>query len=123
MNVLLWLFQSLLAVAFLAVAGLKIVRSRERLASVFGWVEDFPDAVVKGTGLLDGLVGLGLVLPAATGIAPVLVPWAAVGGVLLAGGGAVVHLRRSETAQVGGNLVWVVLLLVIAWGRFGAYAF
>lgn len=120
---LLWVFQSLLAVAFLAVGAMKLVRSRERLASVFGWVEDFPDAVVKGTGVLDALVGLGLVLPAATDIAPVLVPWAALGGVALAGGGSLIHLRRSETGQAAGNVLWVVLLLVIAASRFGPYSF
>lgn len=123
MNVLLWVFQALLAVAFVVVGAMKILRSRERLASVFGWVADFPDVVVKGTGVLDALVGLGLVLPGATDIAAGLVPWAAIGGIALAGGGVVVHLRRSETSQAVGNLLWILLLLVIAWGRFGPYSF
>lgn len=123
MNVLLWVFQSLLAAAFLAVGGMKIVRDRAALAAVFGWVEQFSDTSVKIIGLLDILVGLGLVLPGAVDIAPGLVPWAAVGGLALTGGGVVVHLRRSETSLAAGNLLYIALLVVVAWGRFGPYQF
>ena len=123
MNVLLWVFQSLLAAAFLVVGVMKIVRDRSRLAEVFGWVAQFSDVSVKTLGVLDALVGLGLILPGATDIAPVLVPWAALGGIALAGGGAVVHLRRSETSLAAGNLLYIALLAVVAWGRFGPYQF
>ncbi|GHB59065.1 hypothetical protein GCM10010306_060710 [Streptomyces umbrinus] len=123
MNVLLWVFQSLLAAAFVAVGGMKIVRSRAELAETFGWVAQFSDTSVKIIGLLDVLVGLGLILPGATDIAPVLVPWAALGGVALAGGGSVVHLRRSETQLAAVNLVYIALLVAIAWGRFGPFQF
>lgn len=123
MNILLWVFQSLLAAAFLGVGGMKIVRDRAELAAVFGWVEQFSDASVKIIGLLDALVSLGLILPGATDIAPSLVPWAALGGVALAGGGVVVHLRRSETSLAAGNLLYIALLVVVACGRFGPYRF
>ena len=122
-NVLLWVFQSLLAAAFLAVGGMKIVRDRAELAAAFGWVEQFSDASVKIIGLLDALVGLGLILPGAFDIAPSLAPWAAVGGLALAGGGIVVHLRRSETSLAAGNLLYIALLAVVAWGRFGPHQF
>lgn len=123
LNVLLWVFQSLLAVAFLVVGGMKIVRNRAELAQVFGWVEQFSDPSVKIIGLLDSLVGLGLILPSATDIAPILVPWAALGGVALAVGGSVVHLRRSETSLAALNLLYIALLITVAWGRFGPYQF
>ncbi|MFI1711463.1 DoxX family protein [Streptomyces griseoruber] len=122
-NILLWVVQSLLAVAFLAVGAMKIFRNRTELAATFGWVEQFSDPSVKAIGALDALVGLGLVLPGVTNIAPALVPWAALGGIALAGGGSVVHLRRSETQLAAVNVVYIALLALVAWGRFGPYAF
>ncbi|MET7481136.1 DoxX family protein [Streptomyces sp. NPDC005648] len=123
MNVFLWIVQSLLTAAFLAVGAMKIFTDKKKLASTFGWVEQFSDPAVKAIGALDALVGLGLILPGATDIAPVLVPWAALGGIALAGGGSVVHLRRSETPLAAVNLIYIALLALVAWGRFGPYAF
>ncbi|WP_329343409.1 DoxX family protein [Streptomyces sp. NBC_01352] len=123
MNVLLWIVQSLLAVVFVALGTMKFVRTRAQLASVFAWVEQFSDATVKAIGLLEIMVGLGLIIPAVVNIAPVLVPLAAVGGALLAIGGSVVHLRRSETLPAAINLVYIALLALIVWGRFGPYQF
>ncbi|GGN39320.1 DoxX family protein [Streptomyces fuscichromogenes] len=123
MNLLLWILQSLVAAVFLAVGTMKLVRNRVQLASVFGWVGQASDTFVKISGVLDTLVGLGLVLPGATGIAPVLVPCAALGGLAIMTGGTAIHLRRSETSDAVGNLVTIVLLAVIVWGRFGPYRF
>ena len=123
MNILLWIIQSLLAVGFVVLGAMKLVRTRAQLASTFAWVGQFSDSSVKVIGLLEVLAGLGLLLPAAVNIAPVLVPLAAVGGLALAVGGSAVHLRRSETALAAGNLVFIVPLAVIAWGRFGPYQF
>lgn len=62
---------------------------------------------------------LGLVLPALTGVAPLLTPVAASGLVLLMIGAAIIHTRRREW----GSLTPVVLLgamaAVVAWGWFG----
>jgi len=66
---------------------------------------------------------MGLILPALTGIAPVLTPLAAVGiGALMAGAG-VVHFRRREFAFIGVIAVLFAAALFVAWGRFGLYAF
>ncbi|WP_322755360.1 hypothetical protein [Frankia sp. Cas3] len=46
-----------------------------------------------------------------------------VGGLTLVVGGSVVHLRRSETPAAAFNVVFLVLLGAIAWGRFGPYRF
>ncbi|WP_173086730.1 DoxX family protein [Phytohabitans rumicis] len=66
---------------------------------------------------------MGLLLPGALNIVPVLVPLAAVGGLALVLGGSVVHLRRSERAAAAVNLVYIALLVLVAWGRFGPYQF
>jgi len=61
-------------------------------------------------------------VPAALDIAPVLVPLAAVGPVLLMVGAAITHARRKEGQPIVMNLVLIVLAGVVAWGRFGPYS-
>ncbi|HKS99596.1 MAG TPA: DoxX family protein [Rugosimonospora sp.] len=123
MTVFLWIVQSLLAVLFQTVGTMKLLRTRAQLAPIFAWVEGFSDNVVKGLGILEILAGVGLVLPAAVNVAPVLVPLAALGGLALAAGGSVVHLRRKETPAAAINLIFITLLALVAWGRFGPYHF
>ena len=63
------------------------------------------------------------VLPAAVHIAPILVPLAAIGLVLVMVGAAVVHTRRNEPMNVAVNVVLIALAVFVAWGRFGPYSF
>ncbi|MFD8707246.1 DoxX family protein [Kitasatospora sp. NPDC059648] len=123
MNTFIWIVQGVLAVVFAATAIMKLAMPREKLITVFAWVEQFPDATVKAIGALELLVGLGLILPSAVNIAPGLVPWAAVGGLALALGGTAVHLRRSEAPIAAVNIVFIAGLVLIAWGRFGPHHF
>jgi uncharacterized membrane protein YphA (DoxX/SURF4 family) len=123
-NVVLWIVAGLLAVAFLAAGAMKMTRSKEQLASSgLAWVEDFSPGMVKLIGLLEFLAAIGLVLPAALDIVPVLVPLAALGLVLMMIGAAVVHVRRKEIPGMMPSLVLLVLAAVVAWGRFGPYSF
>lgn len=123
-NILLWVVAGLLALAFLAAGGMKLAQPKEKLAeSGLAWVEDFSAGAVKGIGAVEVLGALGLVLPAVTGIAPVLVPLAATGLALTMVGAAVVHVRRGETQMVVVNVVLLLLAAFVAWGRFGPHAF
>lgn len=61
----------------------------------------------------------GLIFPAITHIAEVLVPLAAVGLVLVMVGAVVVHARRNEPANIMVNLVLSAMALFAAWGRLG----
>ncbi|WP_307834118.1 DoxX family protein [Paractinoplanes lichenicola] len=63
------------------------------------------------------LAAVGLVLPAALDIVPVLVPLAAVGLVLLMAGAAIVHLRRGESKPIIVNLLFLALAATVAIGR------
>ena len=58
----------------------------------------------------------------AESIATVFVPLAAVGLILLMIGAAITHGRRKEYPFVAGNVVLIVLALIVAWARFGAYS-
>jgi len=123
-NIALWIVQGLLALVFGASGVVKATRDRKRLFDDgITWVEDFPASAVRAIGVLEILAAVGLVLPAVTGIAPVLTPLAAVGIALLMAGAAVVHGRRGEIAFLGVIAVLFVAAAFVAWGRFGPYAF
>jgi hypothetical protein len=66
---------------------------------------------------------VGLILPAAVDIAPVLVPVTAVCWVLLMVGAMTTHGRRREFKLVVLNLIYLALAAFLAWGRFGPGSF
>lgn len=124
MNIALWIIAGLLAGAFLAGGVMKLIRAREELvASGFRAFEDFDAGTVKVIGALEVLAAVGLVLPAAIDVAPVLVPLAAVGLALLMAGATITHLRRHEGQAVVVTVALLVLAVLVAWGRFGPEAF
>ena len=123
MNVVLWIIAGLLALAFLGAGLTKLIQPEEKLAATMGWVDDFSPGTVKLIGALEVLAAIGLVLPAALDVVPVLVPLAAVGLGALMVGAAITHARRREVPMIAVNVVLLVLAVVVAWGRFGAWSF
>ncbi|MFD9701025.1 DoxX family protein [Lentzea sp. NPDC059081] len=120
MNIALWVVQGLLAAAYLAAGGMKIVQPREQMVASgrFEWAKDMTDAGVKGIGVVEVLGALGLVLPWLTGIAPVLTPIAAVGLVIVQVLAARVHVKYGETKSLPVNVVLLLLAAFVAVGRF-----
>lgn len=115
MNITLWIVAGLLALAFLGAGTMKVVRTREQLAaSGLAWTEDFSAGMVKTIGVLEILGALGLILPAVTGILPVLVPLSALGLALTMIGAIITHRRRREAF-----LPPVVLLALAAFVAIG----
>jgi hypothetical protein len=124
MNIVLWIISALLAIFFLAVGSMKLTRSKESLAaSGLAWTQDFSAGTVKLIGALEALAAIGLILPALSGVAQVLVPLAASGLVLLMAGAAITHARRNEPQMIVFNVALLILAAVVAWGRFGPYSF
>jgi uncharacterized membrane protein YphA (DoxX/SURF4 family) len=124
MNLALWIIAGLLAVVFLASGAMKLIQPKEKLvASGMAVLDDFSAGAVKAIGTLEILAGVGLIVPAALDIAPVLVPLAAVGVVLLMIGATLVCLRRHETRAIVVNLAVLALAVLVAWGRFGPQSF
>ncbi|MDT9681185.1 DoxX family protein [Streptomyces sp. TRM76323] len=125
MNLALWITTGLLAFVCL-VGSAKMFVPKEKLVGMGAsaqWVEDFSPGALKAIGAVELLAAAALVLPAALGIAPVLVPWAATGLVLLFAGAATMRLRRGERATVAGDLLYLALSAFAAWGRFGPEPF
>ncbi len=122
MNVVLWIIQGLLAAVFLAAGVMKLTTPREKLATTLDWVGDVPQPGVRAIATLELLAAIGLILPAALKIAPVLTPLAALGLVVLMLGAAALHVRRKEPQGIAVAVVLLVLAAIVAWGRFGPYS-
>ncbi|GAA1323847.1 DoxX family protein [Pseudonocardia xinjiangensis] len=119
MNVVAWILQIVLAVAFLGSGVMKVVRPKPALVSAgMGYAEDFSDGAIKAIGALEIVGAVGLILPWVLDVAPVLTPIAAVGLALVMAGAVVVHIRRKE--QFVPALVLGVLSLVLAVLRFAS---
>jgi uncharacterized membrane protein YphA (DoxX/SURF4 family) len=126
MNIALWIVAGLLAVAFTAGGTSLLLMPRERyraLGPSQHWIDDFGDGHVKfiGTVKLIGIVGL--ILPGALGVLPVLTPLAACGMVMFMTGAATTRFRRSEWKHLGPDLVYLSLFAFVAWGRFDLQPF
>jgi len=114
MNIALWFVQGLLCVAFLGSGGLKVFAYRKYLESVGGKL-GLSKGLVTFIGISELAGALGIILPMATGIAPILTTLAAVGlGIimLLATG---FHLKRKEPAYA--TLALLILAGFVAVGR------
>ncbi|MBP2703219.1 DoxX family protein [Microbispora sp. RL4-1S] len=121
MNVFLWIVQAIVA-GLLALSGLgKLAQPKDRLAGRYPWVRDMSSATVWLIGVLELLGAIGLIAPAATGVATVLTPIAATGIAVMMIFAAGLHLRRREPSGVAVTTVLIVLAALVAWGRFGPY--
>lgn len=120
MDIALWIVAGLLAVAYVAGGGGKIVIPKDKIYA-FGatahWVEDVSATTVKGIGVLEVLGAVGLILPAAVDVMPFLVPVAAGCLGLIMIGAALTRIRRREYRYLAGDLVYLGLLIFLAVGR------
>jgi uncharacterized membrane protein len=122
MNVVLWIVQAILAVAFVLAGVMKSTQPKEKLQPNLPWVEDFSLGTIRLIGVAELLGGIGLILPAVTGIAPILTPIAASCLALVMVLAAITHIRRKELSGVAVNAILLVLTVFVAWGRFGPYS-
>jgi uncharacterized membrane protein YphA (DoxX/SURF4 family) len=124
-NLALWIIAGLLAAVFLLAGANKLLIPQQKLAKApgGGWVNDFSPAFVKSLGAVEIVGAVGLILPAALDIAPVLVPLAAVGLATIMVGAAIVTSRRQEFKHMLLNLVYLALIVFVAVNRFGPQSF
>jgi MYXO-CTERM domain-containing protein len=115
MNVLLWIVQILLGAGFVVSGIGKFAELSPAMRKHQAYREDFTGAQIKAIGAIEVLGGIGVILPWATGIAPVLTPLAAAGLGLIMIGAALVHRRRKEPFAV--NLVLLAMAVIVVAGR------
>jgi putative oxidoreductase len=112
MNILLWVLQVLLALAFFAHGCLFLFPpaaiAEQMNATLPRWFQLF-------LGIAEVLAAVGLTIPAFTRIQPRLVSWAAVGIMIVMISATVFHVMRGEVSSA----ITTVVLLAIA--TFVAY--
>ena len=112
MNIVLWILQVLLALAFLAHGGMFLFPpphiAAMMNASLPRWFQLF-------LGVAEIAAGLGLTLPGLTRIKPWLVVWAAVGIMIVMVSATVWHVIRGEISSA------VVTFVLLAMATFVAY--
>jgi putative oxidoreductase len=113
----LWVVQGLLGAMFLAIGAMKVTQPIPVLANTLGWPAAVPAPLVRVIGLAELLGGLGLILPAATGVKPMLTPLAGVGLAMVTLLAAIFHIRRGELGALPLPLVLGGLAAFVAWGR------
>src|ERR1700748_3666932 len=103
MNLALWIVAGVFAASFAGSGVLKLLVPKEELVSAGqGLVQHVTPTNIRLIGVVEVLGAAGLILPAVTHIAPILVPLAAVGLVLVMGGAATLHARRRDAVDIAG---------------------
>ena len=122
MNILLWILAFALAAVFAGSGAVKLMSTRDRQIDRTPYVEDFPQNVIRGIGVLEILGAAGLLIPALTGIATILVPMSAAGLAITMVFAALVHIRRGDGARAAlPSIVLAICSVAVAWSRFGPY--
>jgi hypothetical protein len=123
-NLALWIIAGLLAAGFLVAGTTKLLIPQEKLANApgGGWVNDFSAGFVKALGAVEIFGAIGLILPAALDIAPVLVPLAATGLATIMVGAVITRIRRHEFTPMPLDLIYLASAVFVAWGRFGPWS-
>ncbi len=125
MDTTLWIATGLLALVAWTGGFTKTFIPKEKLESHEGaaWTRAFPRGFVKTLGMLELLAAVGLILPAVVDIAPVMVPITATCWIALMIGAMITHGRLGQFKLVMVNIVYLVLAVFIAVGRFGPESF
>ncbi|EGI77644.1 DoxX family protein [Hylemonella gracilis] len=116
LNIVLWLIQGLLAIFFVYAGYTKLATPAVELARMMPWTAELP-SLVPVTGIADLLGGLGIFLPTLTRIRPRLTALAALGLLVLQGLAMGFHAVRGEMAVLPMNIVLILLVAVVLWGR------
>jgi putative oxidoreductase len=118
MNIALWIVQGLLALMFLFAGISKAFLPLQTVKKNFSWANSLPAGLTRFIGISELLGGLGLILPAMTGILPWLTIAAGIGLVLVMISAAGFHTSRREFPSIGLNLVLLLLALFVVIGRW-----
>jgi hypothetical protein len=115
MNILLWVLQVLLALAFFAHGGLLLFPpaavAEQMNASLSRWFQLF-------LGVAEILAAVGLTLPALTRIQPWLVSWAAAGIMIVMICATAFHVARGEISSAITTAVLLAMATCVAYMRW-----
>lgn len=114
MVIVLWILQILLALLFLNSGFSKTFQYNKKEAELKKMDHLESKCFIMFIGTAEMLGALGLILPKATHILPVLTMWAAIGLMIIMLGAFFTHLKFKEYQNAAFVTVIFILLLVIA---------
>jgi putative oxidoreductase len=117
MSIVLWILQVLLALLFAAAGISKLRLSQTALAQSAPELSTLPLLFIRFIGVTELLAAIGLIVPAATRIAPALTAAAAAGLVLLMTSASVFNAAHRKYAQIGLTVLLLLLAAVVVYGR------
>jgi putative oxidoreductase len=117
LSVALWISQILLAVMFGMAGFMKATQPIDQLSGMLPFVAQVPEGLVRFIGASELAGAVGLILPAALRILPVLTPLAASGLVVVMVLAAGFHISRGEFSNLPVNFILGSLAAFVAWGR------
>jgi hypothetical protein len=115
MKIAVWIVSGLLAVAFLFAGLVKLLASTADLEAS---AQGVPVILLKIAGTAEVLGALGLILPAATRVMPILTPLAAAGLTVVMVGATITNLIIGEYAIMLQTVLLGLLSAWVAWVRF-----
>jgi putative oxidoreductase len=115
MNMVLWVLQVLLAIAFLAHGWLFLSPPAELVDRMN---ESLPRWFQLFIGVSEVLAAVGLTLPGITRVLPRLVIWAAVGIMTVTASATVFHLARGEISSAAITLALFGIAAFVAYMRY-----
>jgi hypothetical protein len=114
MNIVLWILQVLLALAFFA-HGLLLLMPPPEIAALM--LEQLPRWFWLFLGVAEILAAVGITLPGLTRIQPWLVTWAAVGIMFVMVSATIWHIVRNEISSAFITLLLLVMATFVAYMR------
>lgn len=117
-NIGLWVAQIILAAVYVMAGFMKLTQPIDALvASGMAYAGDYPELLTRFIGTMEVLGAIGIILPAATRIAPFLTPLAALGFATIQVLAIGLHTMRGELQVLPVNFVLLALALFVLWGR------
>ena len=113
----LWVTQIILAVCFIWGAAMKLFLPIEKLSAMWSWAGEISPVLVRTTGVLDLLAGIGIIIPTIFRIYSKIVTLTAIGIIILMFSASIFHICRGEASQIGINIFIAVLAIFVFWGR------
>ena len=119
MNIVIWLVSGILAGMFGMAGLMKSFQPIDKLLkSGITWVDRFPATTVRLVGISEVLGAIGLILPWAIHIVPVLTPAAALGLALIMLLAIFHHIKHKESTAIILNLTLLILAVFVAYYRY-----
>ncbi|MES2389307.1 MAG: DoxX family protein [Bacteroidota bacterium] len=116
LNISLWVVQAIMALMFIGTGIFKLITPVSEIAKMWPWAGENSN-LLRFTGLIDLLGGIGIIVPTITKIKPALSAYAALGCAMLMICAIVFHFSRGEGANTPFNFALLSLALFVFWGR------